>query len=84
MLLSNIADQIFLKTDQIILAKMYNTAIVAVYAVGSQIYNLQSHLLAQTHPRLRLQLPTSYMPSSNLMSEIQLLTEHFHDEECEL
>ena len=38
MLLSNIADQIFLKTDQIILAKMYNTAIVAVYAVGSQIY----------------------------------------------
>lgn len=38
MLLSNIADQIFLKTDQIILAKMYNTAVVAVYAVGSQIY----------------------------------------------
>lgn len=36
--LSNIADQIFLKTDQIILAKMYNTAVVAVYAVGSQIY----------------------------------------------
>lgn len=38
MLLSNIADQIFLKTDQIILARMYNTAIVAVYAIGSQIY----------------------------------------------
>lgn len=38
MLLSNIADQIFLKTDQIILARMYNTAVVAVYAIGSQIY----------------------------------------------
>ena len=38
LLLSNIADQIFWKTDQIILAKMYNTATVAVYAIGSQIY----------------------------------------------
>lgn len=37
-LLANIADQIFLKTDQIILGKLYNTATVAVYAVGSQIY----------------------------------------------
>ena len=38
LLLSNIADQIFWKTDQIILAKMYNTATVAIYAIGSQIY----------------------------------------------
>ena len=33
-----IADQIFWKTDQIILGKIYGTAVVAVYAVGSQIY----------------------------------------------
>lgn len=38
LLLSNIADQIFWKTDQIILAKMFDTATVAVYAVGTQIY----------------------------------------------
>lgn len=37
-LLADIADQIFWKTDQIILAKLYNTAAVAVYSIGSQIY----------------------------------------------
>lgn len=37
-LLSNIADQIFWKTDQIILAKLYDTAMVAVYSIGSQVY----------------------------------------------
>lgn len=37
-LLSQIADQIFWKTDQIILGKFYSTAIVAVYAIGAQIY----------------------------------------------
>ena len=37
-LLANIADQIFWRTDQVILAKLYNTAIVAVYAIGAQIY----------------------------------------------
>lgn len=37
-LLAQIADQIFWKTDQLILGKLYNTAVVAVYAVGSQIY----------------------------------------------
>ncbi len=37
-LLANIADQIFWKTDQIILAKLFDTATVAVYAVGAQIY----------------------------------------------
>ena len=37
-LLAQIADQIFWKTDQIILAKIYDTALVAVYAVGAQIY----------------------------------------------
>lgn len=35
---ASLADQIFWKADQIILGKMYGTAIVAVYAIGSQIY----------------------------------------------
>jgi len=39
-LLASIADQIFWKTDQVILGKIYNTAVVAVYSVGSQIYML--------------------------------------------
>lgn len=39
MLLSNIADQIFWKTDQIILGKIYDTATVAVYSVAAQIYS---------------------------------------------
>ena len=39
-LLASIADQIFWKTDQVILGKLYNTAVVAVYSVGSQIYML--------------------------------------------
>ena len=37
-LLGSIADQIFWKTDQIILGRMFNTAVVAVYSVGAQIY----------------------------------------------
>lgn len=37
--LAAIADQIFWKTDQLILGYMYGTAIVAVYAVGSQVVN---------------------------------------------
>lgn len=39
-LLASIADQIFWKADQLILGKLYGTAIVAVYSVGSQIYNI--------------------------------------------
>lgn len=38
LLVASIADQIFWKTDQVILGKIYNTAMVAIYAVGSQIY----------------------------------------------
>ena len=34
-----LADQLFWKSDQIILGKLYGTTIVAVYAVGSQIYS---------------------------------------------
>lgn len=37
-LLGCIADQIFWKTDQVILGKLYSTAVVAVYSVGAQIY----------------------------------------------
>lgn len=37
-LLANIADQIFLKTDQIILGKLYDTAMVAVYSISTQIW----------------------------------------------
>ena len=37
-LLSNIADQIFWKTDQVILGKLFNTALVAVYAISTQLY----------------------------------------------
>lgn len=37
-LLVVIADQIFWKTDQLIIGKMLGTAAVAVYSVGSQIY----------------------------------------------
>lgn len=33
-----IADQIFWKTDQVILGKLFSTAVVAVYSVGAQIY----------------------------------------------
>lgn len=34
-----VADQIFWKVDQLILGKIYGTAIVTVYSVGAQIYN---------------------------------------------
>lgn len=37
-LLGCIADQIFWKTDQVILGKIFNTAAVAVYSIGAQIY----------------------------------------------
>lgn len=37
-LFASIADQIFWKTDQVILGKLFSTSIVAVYSVGSQIY----------------------------------------------
>lgn len=37
-LLGCIADQIFWKTDQVILGKLFSTAVVAVYSVGAQIY----------------------------------------------
>lgn len=39
-----IADQIFWKTDQLILGYLYGTASVAIYSVGSQIVNVYSPL----------------------------------------
>ncbi|SFU54661.1 lipopolysaccharide biosynthesis protein [Butyrivibrio sp. M55] len=39
-LLASIADEIFWRADQIILGKLYNTVMVAVYAVGVQIYSV--------------------------------------------
>ena len=37
-MLGTIADQIFWKADQVILGKLFNTAVIAVYSVGAQIY----------------------------------------------
>ena len=37
-LFASVADQIFWKTDQLILGKIFNTTLVAIYSVGSQIY----------------------------------------------
>ena len=44
LLLSAIADQIFWKADQIIIGKMYNTILVAVYSIGGQIYTCYQHV----------------------------------------
>lgn len=38
-LLASLADQIFWKADQVILGKLYSTSIVAIYAIGTQVYN---------------------------------------------
>lgn len=38
-LLGVVADQIFWKTNQLVIAYFYSTATVAIYAVGSQIFN---------------------------------------------
>ena len=46
-LIGCIADQIFWKTDQVILGKMFNTATVAVYSVGAQIYLVYMHFGTQ-------------------------------------
>ncbi|MCU6692245.1 integral membrane protein MviN [uncultured Blautia sp.] len=37
-LMGCIADQIFWKTDQVILGKLFSTSVVAIYSVGAQIY----------------------------------------------
>lgn len=42
-ILALIADQIFWKTDQLILAKIYGTSIVAIYSVGCQVYTNYMH-----------------------------------------
>lgn len=37
-LLASIADQIFWKTDQVILGRLYDTSVAAISAIGAQIY----------------------------------------------
>lgn len=39
-----IADQIFWKADQLILAKLYNVKVVAIYAIGAQIFTIYMHI----------------------------------------
>lgn len=43
-IVGSIADQLFWRTDQLILGYMYGTAVVAVYSVGSQIVNVYQPL----------------------------------------
>lgn len=45
-LLTTVADQIFWKTDQVILGKMIGTSIVGVYSVGVQLFNIYMSLAA--------------------------------------
>jgi O-antigen/teichoic acid export membrane protein len=42
--LGTVADQVFWKTDQLILGYMYSTSVVAIYSVGSQIVSAYSPL----------------------------------------
>ncbi len=44
LLISSIADQIFWKADHIIIGKIYNTALVAIYSIGGQIYTSYQHV----------------------------------------
>ena len=44
LLFASIADQIFWKADQIIIGKIYSTSLVAVYAIGGQLYNCYLHI----------------------------------------
>lgn len=57
-LLGSIADQIFWKTDQVILGKMFSTSAVAVYSVGAQIYMIYMQFGTQVssvfYPRLSM------------------------------
>lgn len=61
-LLTTVADQIFWKTDQIILAKMGGTSIVACYSVGVQLFNMYMSLAAGIGSML---LPTVIMKVKN-------------------
>lgn len=53
-----IADQIFWKTDQVILGKLFSTSIVAIYSVGAQIYMIYMQFGTQIasvfYPRLSI------------------------------
>lgn len=57
-LLGSIADQIFWKTDQVILGKIFSTSVVAVYSIGAQIYMIYMQFGTQIssvfYPRLSI------------------------------
>lgn len=59
-LLASIADQIFWKTDQIILGRLFNTTVAAVYSVGAQIY--------YNYMNLGLQISTVFFPKISLLA----------------
>ena len=65
-LFASIADQIFWKADQIILGKLYNTAVIAVYSVGSQIYMIYMQLGTQIASVFYPRLSTLYAEESGL------------------
>ena len=65
-LLASLADQIFWKADQIILGKLYNTSVIAVYSVGSQIYMIYMQLGTQIASVFYPKLSALYAEESGL------------------
>ena len=66
-LLGSIADQIFWKTDQVILGRMFNTAVVAVYSVGAQIYMMYMQFGTQISGVFYPKLSVLYQEESGLL-----------------
>ena len=79
-LLGSIADQIFWKTDQVILGKLYSTTIVAIYSVGSQIYMIYMQFGTQIasifYPRISVlyQQENGNQKISNLFVKVGRIT----------
>lgn len=65
-LFASIADQIFWKTDQIILGKLFNTTVITVYSVGSQIYLIYMQLGTQISSIFYPRLSALYTEESGL------------------
>ena len=66
-LLGSIADQIFWKTDQVILGRMFNTVVVAVYSVGSQICSMYMQFGTQVSGVFYPKLSVLYQEESGLL-----------------
>ena len=66
-LLGSIADQIFWKTDQVILGRMFNTVVVAVYSVGSQICSMYMQFGTQISGVFYPKLSVLYQEESGLL-----------------